>query len=127
MNRDLRTWLYLLVLLIVLTQPILSQELPTAMPEEVGLSSERLERISRVMQEHVDRGDVPGVVTLVARRGKIVHLKAFGMMDVENSRPMRIDTIFRIVSMTKPITSVAVMMLYEEGHFLLDDPIFLLV
>ena len=123
MGRVLQNWLCLLFLLLLLTQSALSQGLPTATPEAVGLSSERLERINRVMEEYVKQEDIAGVVTLVARRGKLAHLEAFGMMDIENGKPMRTDTIFRIASMTKPITSVAVMMLYEEGHFLLSDPV----
>lgn len=97
--------------------------LPTAKPEEVGLSSERLGRIRTAMQRYVDKGLVPGVVTMVARRGKVVHFDAIGFRDAENKQPMKTDTIFRIASMTKPIASVALMMLYEEGHFLLTDPI----
>jgi len=97
--------------------------LPRAEPEEVGMSSERLTRIGKAMQRYVDRQLVPGVVTLVARQGRVVHLDAIGFRDVENARPMTADTIFRIASMTKPITSVALMMLYEEGHFLLSDPV----
>ncbi len=107
--------------------PALSQSkasgLPTAKPEEVGMSSERLARIRAGMQRYVDKGLVPGVVTMVARRGKVVHLEAIGSRDVESKQPMTTDTIFRIASMTKPIASVALMMLYEEGHFLLNDPI----
>ncbi len=97
--------------------------LPTAKPEEVGLSAERLNRIHTAMQRYVDKGLVPGVVTLVARKGRVVYLDATGQRDVENKAPMTTDTIFRIASMTKPIASVALMMLYEEGHFLLSDPI----
>ncbi|MFC1714659.1 serine hydrolase domain-containing protein [Candidatus Poribacteria bacterium] len=122
-RRVLQNWLCLLFLLLLVTQSALSQELPTAIPEEVGLSSERLERINKVMEKHVEQGDIAGVVTLVTRRGKVAHFEAFGMMDMENDKPMRTDTIFRIASMTKSITSVAVMMLYEEGHFLLSDPV----
>ena len=96
---------------------------PTADPESVGMSSERLERLDRVMQGYVDRSDVAGVVTLVARRGKVVHFSAAGRRDVEQQRPMTHDTVFRMASMTKPIASVALMMLYEEGHFQLRDPI----
>jgi CubicO group peptidase (beta-lactamase class C family) len=92
-------------------------------PEEVGLSSERLARIDAVMEEYVARKQVAGVVTLVARRGGVAHIKAYGMSDVEAKRRMRTDTIFRIASMTKPVTSVAAMMLYEEGKFLLSDPL----
>src|SRR5262245_58331765 len=100
-----------------------SQGLPTAKPEDVGMSSERLGRIRTAMQRYVDRGLVPGVVTLVARRGRVVQFDAIGFRDVEAKAPMTTDTIFRIASMTKPIASVALMMLYEEGHFLLSDPI----
>ena len=97
--------------------------LPTASPESVGMSSERLERIGAVMQRYIDDDLVPGTVTVVARKGKIVHLEARGYRDVENQQPMTTDTIFRIASMTKPIASVALMMLHEQGHFQLNDPI----
>lgn len=97
--------------------------LPTARPEDVGMSSERLARIRPAMRRYVDRGLVPGVVTLVARRGRVVHFEAVGHRDVEAKAPMTTDAIFRIASMTKPIASVALMTLYEEGHFLLNDPI----
>jgi CubicO group peptidase (beta-lactamase class C family) len=97
--------------------------LPMARPEEVGMSTERLSRISVAMKRYIDRKEVPGVVTMVARRGRVVHLEAAGYRDAEAKTPMTTDTIFRIASMTKPITSVAVMMLFEEGHFLLSDPI----
>jgi CubicO group peptidase (beta-lactamase class C family) len=92
-------------------------------PEEVGLSSERLKRINKVMQGYVDEDKLSGLVTMVARRGKIAHFECFGLMDKESNKPMQPDTIFRIYSMSKPITSVAVMMLYEEGHFQLNDPV----
>lgn len=100
-----------------------SNGLPTAKPEEVGMSSERLARIRAAMQRYIDRNEVPGVVTVIARRGKIVHLEALGLRNAETRDAMTTDTIFRIASMTKPIASVALMMLYEEGHFLLTDPI----
>ncbi len=96
---------------------------PTAEPEAVGMSSERLERLDTVMQGYVDRNEVAGVVTLVARRGKVVHFSAAGERDAENGAAMTHDTIFRMASMTKPIASVALMMLYEEGRFQLRDPI----
>jgi len=95
----------------------------TIVAEEVGLSSERLENIKPVMQAYVDQKKLPGLITLVARRGKVVHFERFGLMDIEADKPMQPDTIFRIYSMTKPITTVAAMMLYEEGHFQLNDPI----
>ena len=99
------------------------EHLPTAEPETVGMSSERLERLDRVMQDYIDRNEVAGVVTLVARRGKVVHFSASGQRDVEHGAPMTHDTIFRMALMTKPIASAALMMLYEEGHFQLRDPI----
>ena len=92
-------------------------------PAEVGFSAERLARIRAGMQRYIDRGQVPGVVTLVARRGRVVHFEAQGNRDAESRSPMTTETIFRIASMTKPVASVALMMLYEEGHFLLSDPI----
>ena len=96
---------------------------PTSSPEEVGLSSERLERIANVVQKGVDDGRIAGGVALVARHGKVAYLKAVGMADRDAKKPMRADSIFRICSMTKPLTSVAVMMLYEEGRFTLNQPV----
>jgi CubicO group peptidase (beta-lactamase class C family) len=98
-------------------------ELPTARPADVGLSAERLARLDAAMQAEVDAGRKAGIVTLIARRGRIAHLKAFGMADREANLPMRDDSLFRLYSMTKPITSVALLMLYEEGKFQLSDPL----
>jgi CubicO group peptidase (beta-lactamase class C family) len=98
-------------------------ERTTVKPESVGLSSSRLERIATAVQRSIDTGRIAGAVTLVARRGQTAWFRAQGMADREAGTPMRNDTLFRICSMTKPITSVAVMMLYEEGHFLLDDAV----
>ncbi|MCE2415981.1 beta-lactamase family protein [Candidatus Poribacteria bacterium] len=109
--------------LLVLTASVFSHELPMVEPEAVGLSTERLARIDKVMETHVAQQKIAGGVTLLARHGKIAHLGTYGMMDVEAEKPMTPDTIFRIASMTKPITSVAVMMLYEEGHFRLNEPV----
>ena len=100
-----------------------AQEVPVVKPETVGLSPERLERIAGTVQRSIDEKRIAGAVTLVARRGHVAWFKAQGMADREAGKPMRPDTMFRICSMTKPITSAAVMMLYEEGHFLLDDPV----
>lgn len=97
--------------------------LPYAKPEEVGLSSGRLQRITPLVQEYIDRQLIPGAVTMVARRGKIAHFDVQGYQDAEEQIPMTKETIFRIASMTKPITSVALMMLYEQGKFHLRDPI----
>lgn len=112
-------FVFLLVLLIVTA----AQELPTAKPESVGLSSERLERISKTVQKDIDDKRIAGAVTLVLRRGQVAWFKAQGMQDREAGKPMRSDTIFRICSMSKPITTAAVMILYEEGQFLLEDPV----
>ena len=114
---------YACLLLLCLTTLAFGQGLPIAVPEEVGVSAERLERIRPVMQDYVDQGHLPGFLTVVARRGKIVHFETIGMRDVEKNKQVEPDTIFRIYSMSKPITSVAVMMLYEEGHFQLGTPV----
>ncbi|MGO9404551.1 MAG: serine hydrolase domain-containing protein [Terriglobales bacterium] len=100
-----------------------AQDLPVVKPETVGLSSERLGRISSAVERSIDDKRIAGAVTLVARRGHVAWFKAQGMADREAGKPMRPDSMFRICSMTKPITTVAVMMLYEEGRFLLEDPI----
>ena len=94
-----------------------------AKPEDLGFSGKRLERINAVMQRYVDEKKLAGVITLVARRGTVVHLGECGMADIEASKPMQSDTIFRIYSMTKPITSTAVLMLMEEGRLRLADPV----
>jgi CubicO group peptidase (beta-lactamase class C family) len=100
-----------------------SKDLPGAKPEDVGLSSERLARINKAIHEYVDAGRTPGVVTLIARHGKVVHVDAYGKADLATGRRTRTDDIFRMFSMTKPITSVALLMLYEEGKFQLTDPL----
>lgn len=92
-------------------------------PESVGISAERLARIESMCTECVSKGEIPGVVALVARRGKIVFYKAFGKADNQSGRNLKRDDIFRIASQSKAITSTAVMMLWEEGKFRLDDPI----
>ena len=97
--------------------------LPRVIPEDVGMSTSRLARITPVMQGYVDNGKIPCALTMIARGGRLVHCEKFGMQDVASAKPMESGTIFRIYSMTKPITSVAVMMLYEEGHFQLDTPV----
>lgn len=99
------------------------QGFPTTKPESVGLSSERLDRIGKTVQRNIDDKRIAGAVTMVVRHGQVAWLKAQGMQDREAGKPMQTDTIFRICSMTKPITSVAVMMLYEQGYFALEDPI----
>jgi CubicO group peptidase (beta-lactamase class C family) len=98
-------------------------DLGTARPEAVGMSSQRLNRLTTEMKAIAERGDVPGVVTMVARKGKVVHLEATGKRELESGTPMQKDTIFRIYSMTKPITGVAMMMLFEQGKWQLNDPV----
>jgi CubicO group peptidase (beta-lactamase class C family) len=95
----------------------------TVKPETVGLSPSRLERIQPVMQGYVDRGTFAGILTLIARQGRVAHLETFGWQDLESRRPVSGDTIFRIYSMSKPITSVAAMLLCEEGRLRLWDPV----
>lgn len=93
-------------------------------PDELGFSRERLARVDEhLRRNYIEPGKISGALTLVARRGEVVHLSPLGRMDVERDRPMRADTIFRIYSMTKPITSVALMTLYEEGRLRLSDPV----
>jgi CubicO group peptidase (beta-lactamase class C family) len=99
------------------------QELPSAKPEKVGMSAERLARIGEMMQRHIDAGNITGGVTAVARRGKIVHFQAHGLRDLESKAPMTTDAIFRMASSSKPVTGVAVMMLVEEGKIRLTDPV----
>ena len=94
----------------------------SAAPHEVGLSEERLKHVSSTTQRFIEGGQLAGAVTLVARRGKVAHFEAYGMMDIEADKPMQKDTIFRIYSMTKPVAAVGVMMLYEEGKLTLDAP-----
>jgi CubicO group peptidase (beta-lactamase class C family) len=102
---------------------VLAQGLPMTKPEAVGLSSERLNRLSTNLEAAVKKGRFPGVVALIARRGKIAYFESFGMQDIEKNVPMKKDSIFRIYSMTKPIVSVAAMTLWEEGRFFLSDPV----
>lgn len=97
--------------------------LPVAAPEEVGLSSARLAALGRVLEERIAAGHIPGAVCLVARHGRVAYHEAFGRRDPAAADPMRTDSIFRIYSMTKPLVSVGVMMLVEDGRVLLDDPI----
>ena len=95
----------------------------SATAKSVGFSPKRLERISTVMQDYIDKGKLAGTLTLVARDGKIAYLNAQGMMDKEASKPMAEDAIFRIYSMSKPVTSVAAMTLWEQGKFHMHDPV----
>ena len=100
-----------------------AQSLPTAKPEQVGLSSERLNRLTAMLKADVDKGVIPGAVVLVARHGKVALFEAVGVRNPETKAPMTKDSIFRIYSMSKPITSVVAMMLFEEGKFGLAEPV----
>ena len=94
-----------------------------AKPEDVGLSSERLARITEMMKRHIAAGEISGGVTLVARHGRIAHFEATGVTDIETKKPMTKDAVFRIASMTKPVTGVAIMMMLEEGKLKITDPV----
>ena len=109
---------------LLLSQIVSAAEIPWASsPEEVGMSSVRLEQINTVMQRHIEAGDIQGAVTAVARHGKLVHFKAHGLMDVENERPMQEDSIFIMMSSSKPVLGVAAMMMIEEGLIRPEDPV----
>jgi len=101
----------------------LAQDLPSARPEQVGLSPERLAKVSAWMKSEVDKKKVPGAVLLIARQGKVAHFEAVGVQDPATGAPMAKDSIFRIYSMTKPIATVAAMALAEEGRLLLEAPV----
>ena len=102
---------------------VIAASSPTTRPEDVGLSSERLQRITQMIQRRIAAGDIAGAVTVVARKGKIVHLSAQGVMDLQSKQPMSTSTMFRIASMTKPIVGTSIMMLIEEGKLHLNDPV----
>ena len=114
---------FVCVCLLLTSRGLSSQELPSASPQQLGLSPERLEQIVLLAEDAVDRKEVAGAVTLVARLGRVGHLEAVGRRDIENDLPMEVDTLFRIASMTKAVTSVAAMQLYESGVLMLNDPV----
>jgi CubicO group peptidase (beta-lactamase class C family) len=109
--------------LVASTAAFAEDPLPRAKPEEVGLSSERLARIGAVLKADVDAGRIPGAVIAIARRGKLVAFDAYGWSDKAAGVAMTTDTIFNIASMTKPMTTVGALMLYEQGKILIDDPL----
>ena len=111
------------LLLVLLTGVVVAADLPNARPESVGMSTQRLSRLKSEMQALVDSNQLPGVVTMVAKDGKVVEFDAAGKRDVESAAPLQKDSIFRIYSMSKPITGVAMMMLFEEGKWQLNDPV----
>jgi CubicO group peptidase (beta-lactamase class C family) len=114
---------FICIFIIAFSSFVLAQGLPTGVPEEVGLSSERLARIDRYIQNQIDKNELSGAVALVARKGKVVYKKAIGLADIEKKKPMKTDTIFRMCSSSKMISAVAGMILWEEGLFNLFDPV----
>jgi len=110
-----------LLALSLLANPVLAEDVKAVRPENVGLSSPRLEKVGNLICNHVEEKKIAGAVVLIARHGKIAYLESFGQADI--GKPMRNDTMFRIASMTKPLVSVAVLQLYEEGRLLLSDPV----
>src|SRR5258705_12675884 len=112
-----------LACLLALWASVPTQELPAAKPADVGLSTERLERISQWLRDDSAKGTIPGAVVMIVRNGKVAYFESIGALDPQTKAPMRKDAIFRIYSMSKPITTVAVMMLYEQGKITLDEPI----
>ena len=113
----------LLLALLFVLYPVVAQALPTASPEEVGLSKERLGRIAPALARQIEAKSFPGAVAMVVRKGKIAYFETVGQLDPTTSAPMPKDAIFRLYSMTKPFTSVAAMMLVEEGRIRLTDPV----
>ena len=113
----------LLCFFLPLSVTAIADPLPTTAPESVGLSSERLKRITDWLKGDIAKGIIPGAVLAISRHGKIAYFEAMGSLDAEKKTPMTKDAIFRIYSMTKPITTVAAMMLYEEGKLALNDPV----
>ncbi len=123
MNRTVKSSrILLLILLIGLASMASAQTIPQVKPEDSGFSSDRLQRIHELMQRNIDEENFAGAVTLVARRGRIVHFEAHGLMDLDAKKPMARDALFRIMSMTKPVVGVSILMLLEEGRIRLDDP-----
>jgi CubicO group peptidase (beta-lactamase class C family) len=121
---DVKRWLALVLLGVALISlPLVAGSITTAKPEEVGFSSDRLQRVKDTVQQHIEGRTIAGAVTLVARRGRIAHFEAQGFMDIEAKKAMPKDGIFRLASTSKPITAVAVMMLVEEGKIRLNDPV----
>ncbi len=114
---------WVLCTLLLMASHTWGQDLPTAKPEDVGVSSEKVEKLSAFMQSLVDQGKIPGGVTMMARHGKVIHLKAVGLADRETKKPMTTDAIFRLASMSKLITTVGAMVLVDRGKLALDDPV----
>jgi CubicO group peptidase (beta-lactamase class C family) len=111
------------IVCVVATVPTWAQSVTMAKPEEVGLSAERLQRIGQVFNREIEQGKLPGAVVIVARKGRVAYFESFGFRDKAAGAPMAKDAVFEIYSMTKPLVSVAAMMLVEEGRLQLADPV----
>jgi len=123
MSHRTRKYVISVVIALLLSVSVSAKSLPKVKPEKVGLSSERLAHVGKLFQGFVDKQQLAGAVVLIARQGKVAYFKAWGRMDLDEDLPMRRDTIFRIASMTKPITSTAVLILHEEARFFLNQPV----
>ena len=110
-------------ILFLLAMPLTAAKLSETKPEDVGLSKERLGRIHEAVQSHIDSRDISGAVTVVMRKGRVAHLEAHGYMDLDSKKPMTTGSVFRIWSMSKPVTGAAILMLMEEGKLRLNDPV----
>lgn len=117
------TLLLSLIGCLLLSQNLYARDLDTSKAETVGVSDERLKKVNTLADKYVEQGNYSGIVTMVARDGKIIHQNAAGTYGIDNAKPLEIDTLFRIYSMTKPITAAAALILYEEGKFHIDDPV----
>jgi len=109
--------------MVLLALPLAAAALQVTKPEDVGLSSDRLKRINELIERRIASGDISGAVTLVARRGRVAHFEAQGLANIDAKKPMSKDAVFRLASMSKPVTGVAIMMLVEEGRVRLTDPV----
>jgi CubicO group peptidase (beta-lactamase class C family) len=121
--RALKSLAVSLAFVLALAAGVFAQDLPTAKPADVGFSADRLERITQWLRDDIAKGTIPGAVLMIVRNGKVAYFESLGVLDPETKAPMGKDAIFRIYSMSKPITSVAVMMLYEQGKITLEEPI----
>jgi CubicO group peptidase (beta-lactamase class C family) len=116
-------WSLWIVCLVTVQVPSVAEELKLVKPERVGMSSQRLARVNQLAQRYIDENRVSGIVTLIARHGRPVQSSILGQLGLDNDSPMQIDTLFRIYSMTKAMTAVGALILYEQGEFHLDDPV----
>ena len=125
MNHQLtvRSMLALAAVTALVCVTVTAADMPAAAPETVGISAVRLARLDAVLQAEIGAGKLPGMVVAIARRGKVVYQKAFGVANLQTREPLRTDAMFRLYSMTKPIASVGLLTLYEQGKFRLTDPL----